>query len=115
MVDIKAQLKEHLRNGQDWEKMKTPITGIHVVKVPATKTRPSLLFLEINPLNSEGRPYKRKGLFIGNREMLLKFSEALADDKVYQLIQEFVILLNLSTEDLYDRILAFWLYKIVKK
>lgn len=87
MADIQAQLKEHLKNGNDWEKMATPIEGVSVVKVPSTKTRPSLLFLEINPL-IDGKPIKRKGLFVGNREMLVKFSEALADDKVYQLIGE---------------------------
>lgn len=88
MADIQAQLKEHLQNGQDWEKMATPIPGVHVVKVPATKTRPPLLFLEINPLKDDGKPLKRKGLFVGNKEMLIKFSETLADDKVYQLVQE---------------------------
>ena len=88
MADIQAQLKEHLQNGQDWEKMATPIPGVHVVKVPATKTRPALLFLEINPLKDDGKPLKRKGLFVGNKEMLIKFSESLADDKVYQLVQE---------------------------
>ncbi|MHA2184173.1 MAG: hypothetical protein ACXAAI_04160 [Promethearchaeota archaeon] len=31
---------------------------------------------------------KRKGLFVGNKEMLIKFSEALNDDKTFQLIQE---------------------------
>ncbi len=31
---------------------------------------------------------KRKGLFVGSKEMLIKFGEALNDDKVYQLIQE---------------------------
>ena len=31
---------------------------------------------------------KRKGLFVGSQEMLIKFGEALQDDKVYQLIQE---------------------------
>jgi hypothetical protein len=87
MADIQAQLKEHLKSGNDWEKMATPIEGVSVVKVPSTKTRPSLLFLEINPL-IDGKPIKRKGLFVGNREMLVKFSEALADDKVYQLIGE---------------------------
>lgn len=88
MADIQAQLKEHLQNGQDWEKMATPIPGVHVVKVPATKSRPALLFIEVNPLKDDGKPLKRKGLFVGNREMLMKFSETLADDKVYQLVQE---------------------------
>jgi hypothetical protein len=88
MADIKAQLKEHLQNGKDWEKMETPVDGVYVVKVPATKTRPSLLFLEINPLRDDGKPMKKRGLFVGDREMLIKFSETLSDDKVYQLIGE---------------------------
>ena len=88
MADIKAQLKEHLQNGEDWEKMETPVAGVFVVKVPATKTRPALLHLEVNPLKADGRPMKRKGLFVGSKEMLIKFSEALSDDKVFQLINE---------------------------
>jgi len=88
MADIQAQLKAHLKNGADWEKMETPVPGVFVVKVPATKTRPALLFLEINPLKEDGKPMKRKGLFVGSKEMLIKFGEALNDDKVYQLISE---------------------------
>lgn len=88
MADIEAQLKAHLKNGADWEKMETPVEGVSVVKVPATKTRPALLFLEINPLKDDGKPMKRKGLFVGSKEMLVKFGEALNDDKVYQLITE---------------------------
>ncbi|MFX1558871.1 MAG: hypothetical protein ACFFC9_16600, partial [Promethearchaeota archaeon] len=44
--------------------------------------------LEINPLKEDGNPMKRKGLFVTNKEMLVKFGEALNDDKVYQLIIE---------------------------
>jgi len=88
MADIEAQLREHLKNGKDWEKMATPVDGVSVVKVPATKTRPSLLFLEVNPLKEDGKPMKRKGLFVGSKEMLIKFGEALNDDKVFQLIGE---------------------------
>lgn len=88
MADIQTQLKEHLNNGQDWEKMETPVEGVSVVKVPATKTRPALLFLEINPLKADGKPLKKKGLFVGSKEMLIKFSEALNDDKTFQLIGE---------------------------
>ncbi len=88
MADIEAQLREHLKNGKDWEKMETPVDGVSVVKVPATKTRPALLFLEVNPLKDDGKPMKRKGLFVGSKEMLIKFGEALNDDKVFQLIGE---------------------------
>ncbi len=88
LADIKAQLKNHLETGADWEKMETPVPGVNVVKVPATKTRPALLFLEVNPLKEDGKPMKRKGLFVGSKEMLIKFSETLSDDKVFQLIGE---------------------------
>ncbi len=88
MVDIQAQLKDHLENAKEWEKMEIPVPGVFVVKVPATKARPALLFLEVNPLKDDGKPMKRKGLFVGSKEMLIKFSEALNDDKVYQLIGE---------------------------
>jgi hypothetical protein len=86
--EIQGQLKEHLDKGKDWEKMETPIDGVNVVKVPATKTRPALLFIEINPLKEDGKPFKRKGLFVGSREMFVKFGEAFNDDKVYQLVTE---------------------------
>ena len=88
MPDIQTQLKEHLNKGNDWEKMETPVPGVFVVKVPATKTRPALLFLEVNPLKDDGKPMKKKGLFVGSKEMLVKFGEALNDDKVFQLIGE---------------------------
>lgn len=88
MSEIQNQLKEHLKNAKDWDKMETPIEGVNVVKVPATKSRPALLFLEVNPLNKDGSPMKRKGLFVANKEMLLKFSETLNDDKTFQLIGE---------------------------
>ncbi len=88
MSSIQNQLKEHLAKGADWEKMETPVPGVFVIKVPATKTRDALLQLEINPITDDGKPMKRKGLFVGSKEMLVKFSEALSDDKVYQLIGE---------------------------
>ncbi|MHA1489132.1 MAG: hypothetical protein ACTSRI_05710 [Promethearchaeota archaeon] len=88
MADIGAQLKEHLENAKDWENMETPIEGVSVVKIPLTKNRPSLLFVDVNPLKDDGKPMKRKGLFIGSKEMLVKFRDTMSDDKMYQLIGE---------------------------
>jgi hypothetical protein len=87
MADIQAQLKEHLKSGKDWAKMETPIPGVYVVKVPETKTRPALLFIELNPLKSDGSPMKKKGLFIRNKEMYLAFKEALEEDAIFTLLQ----------------------------
>ena len=68
--------------------METPIPGVFVVKMPKTKTRGPMLSMEVNPLKDDGRPMKRKGLFVTSKEMLEKFGEALNDDKVYQLVGE---------------------------
>lgn len=87
MADIEAQLKNHLEKGADWEKMETPIPGVFVVKIPATKTRGPLLNVEINPVK-DGKPMKRKGLFVRNYEMFIKFREALEDDKLTVLVKE---------------------------
>jgi len=88
MADIEKQLKAHLENAKDWEKMETPIPGVSVVKIPATKTRGPLLNVEINPLTNDGSPMKRKGLFVRNYEMFIKFREALEDDKLTVLVKE---------------------------
>ena len=68
--------------------MDTPIPGVFAVKVSGTKTRPAMLFLEINPLKEDGKPMKRKGLLLSSQEQLIKFREAMQDDKVIQLVQE---------------------------
>ena len=88
---MKSQLKDHLENAQDWEKMETPIPGVSVVKIPATKSRKARLNLEINPLGADSYPIKRKGLFIGNAEVLLKIAEAVSHDMVYPLVKEMEI------------------------
>jgi hypothetical protein len=81
------ELKDHLENGEGWAKIKTNIPGVFVVKVPGTKNRSSRLMVEINPVDKQGQPKKRKGLFVANFEMYLQFLEALQDDKVGQLVK----------------------------
>jgi hypothetical protein len=87
MADVQAQLEDHLKNGKDWSKMETPVPGVFVVKVPETKTRPALLFIEVNPVKSDGNPMKKKGLFIRNKEMYLAFKEALEEDAIFTILQ----------------------------
>ena len=81
---IKKQLRDHLENGDNWEKMDF-IDGVSIIRVPATKTRSALLNIEINPLK-DGKPLKKKGLFLSSKDMLLKFAEALSSNKVYQIM-----------------------------
>ncbi|MHA1730884.1 MAG: hypothetical protein ACTSU5_03025 [Promethearchaeota archaeon] len=80
-------LEEHLTEAKDWEKMETDIPGVFVVKIPATKTRPAKIMIEVNPVDETGKPKKRKGLFISDFEMYVQFLEALEDDRIGKLIK----------------------------
>lgn len=88
MADITSQLKEHLEKGKDWERMNTPVPGLYIVKVPATKTRKARLNLQLSPLKNDGTPLKKKSLFIGGEEMFIKYAEMFSNDKAYQIIRE---------------------------
>ncbi|MHA1338909.1 MAG: hypothetical protein ACTSRZ_03030 [Promethearchaeota archaeon] len=85
---MKEQLEDLLKNGKNWEKMITDIPGIFVVKVPGPKSDPSKarLMIEVNPVDSNGKPKKFKGLFIPDSESYLEYVEALNDDRVPKIL-----------------------------
>jgi hypothetical protein len=85
MSEMEKQISDFLQTGKDWEKMTSPLLGVSVVKMPATKSRPALLSLEVNP-ERDGKPLKRKGLFVTSTDMLLAFNEALKSDKLFKLM-----------------------------
>ncbi len=85
--DVRNQLEDHLINANYWEKLETPVPGVFVVKAPATRRKPSMLYLEFNPINEEGNPIKKKGLFIGTKKILTQFREILLHEKVDLIIQ----------------------------
>ena len=87
MANLDA-LRDHLKNGADWEKIETDVPGVFIVKIPGTKNRSGRLMVEINPVDSTtGMPKKRKGLFVADFEMYLQFREALEDDRVAKVIK----------------------------
>jgi len=87
MSSIEKAIKDFLKDGKDWDKLPTKqLPGVNVVKMPATKARPALLALEVNP-TKEGKPMKRKGLFVTSKEMLVSFSEILTNDSIFTLMK----------------------------
>ena len=82
-----AQLRDHLDSAADWEKLPTPIPGVYVVKIPATKTRPAKLMIEVNPVDENGNPRKRKGLFLTDEKMRRDFVVALENEDVSNLLR----------------------------
>ncbi|MHA1681724.1 MAG: hypothetical protein ACTSUE_12005 [Promethearchaeota archaeon] len=89
MSDMKKELEKFLidESVEKWEQLPVDgYPGVSVAKMPATKTRPSKLSLVINP-QKDGKPMKRKGLFITSVEMLLEFAEMLQNESVYNLMK----------------------------
>jgi hypothetical protein len=86
MSDIEPKIKEFLEKGEDWEKYPTTIEGVNIVRMPPTKTRPALLSVEVNPLR-DGKPMKRRGLFVTSAEMLLSFGEILTEESLLNLMK----------------------------
>jgi len=83
---IESQLIKYLKESGDWEQMETPILGVYVVKAPGTKSRLARLFLELNP-QKNGKPIKRKGLFLDSVENLQLFIQLLSDEKVEKILE----------------------------
>ena len=81
------KLAELLEKGKDWEKVKTTIPGVFVLRMPGTKSREPSLSVEINPVDVGGSPTKRRGLIIKNILELEEFKELINNDKVEDLLE----------------------------
>lgn len=90
-------LSDFLKTGKDWGRMKTSIPGVFVIKMPAYRSSPTRLAVEINPLDASGNPTKRRGLYIRFNDELESFRDILNEEKLSNLM-ELLDLVNPSAE-----------------
>lgn len=57
---LAERIRKTMENAEDWEKVKTQIPGIFMVKAPDKSLRVMVVF---NPPDDAGNPTKKKGLF----------------------------------------------------
>jgi len=81
------KLAEFLEKGKDWDKMKTTVPGVFVMKMPGSKTRSASLSMEINPVDAGGSPTKRRGLIIRGVEEYLEFKDIILNEKLESLLE----------------------------
>ena len=82
------KLESLLNELKDWEKRETNIHGVKIMKIPETKSLPSRLGIEINPVDEDGKPLKRKGaIILTNEDLFKKYKEIFDSDKVIELIE----------------------------
>ena len=79
------KLRELLKSGKDWGRMKTSISGVFVLKLPPYKSVPGRLAVEINPSDESGNPKKKRGLMLRSEEELEEFRKIIGDDRLTKL------------------------------
>jgi hypothetical protein len=62
-ASLEQRLRDFLRSGGDWERSRTSIPGVFVVKLPGRGPRGAELTLEINPVDGQGQPRKKMRLY----------------------------------------------------
>ena len=81
------KLGAFLKTGSDWGRLKTSVPGVFVLKMPAYKSSPTRLAVELNPVDGSGSPTKKRGLVLRSKEELDQFRDLFQFDKLLPLLQ----------------------------
>jgi hypothetical protein len=78
--ELESRLREILEKARDWQRVPVRSSpGIFVVKAPGTKRNPPSLLIELNPVDENNLPTKRRGLYIRSRRDLEEFRRLIND------------------------------------
>lgn len=81
------KLINFLKTGKDWSRLATTIPGVFVLKLPAYKRQPSRLAVELNPVDEDGKPKKRRGLVLRSSEELKVFRDLIQEERLTRLME----------------------------
>jgi len=87
MSSTEEKLANFLKSGQDWARVKTAIPGIFVVRMPAYKSSPARLAIEVNLVDQAGNPIKKRGLLIRNAQELEACRKIISQEKIDILVK----------------------------
>lgn len=77
---IQTQLRTFLKKGGSWEKLKTPIENVSIIKVPLKKQGSAILHLVIE--------FMKREIDVKNNEIFQKLRKVIEDARVNILIKE---------------------------
>lgn len=86
-MEISENLRNFLDTGEDWERKTTTLPGVSIIRLPATRTRAASLAIEVNPLDANGRPMKKKGILLMGREDVTAFAVIFTNNKLMTLVE----------------------------
>jgi hypothetical protein len=85
--ELESRLREILEKARDWQRVPVKSSpGIFVVKAPGTKRNPPSLLIELNPVDENSMPTKRRGLYIRSRRDLEEFRRLINDRNLDALV-----------------------------
>jgi hypothetical protein len=76
-----------MRSGEDWERSRTSIPGVFIVKLPGRGSRGPELALEINPVDGQGQPKKKRGYMVRGKADLEELTRILSDPRLVRLAE----------------------------
>jgi hypothetical protein len=83
---VNNRLTDFLNQGKDWERKQTNVPGVFLLKLPAFRSRPACIAIEIDAMGrGVGGGNRRRGLIIRSKEEIEQLSNILNNDKVIEL------------------------------
>ena len=83
---VDNRLTDFLNKGKDWERKQTNVPGVFLLKLPAFRSRPACIAIEIDVLGRGGAgANRRRGLIVRSKEEIQQLSNILNNDKVIEL------------------------------
>ena len=83
---VDDRLTDFLREGKDWERKQTNVPGVFLLKLPAFRSRPACIAIEIDALGQgAGGGNRRRRLIIRSKKEIEQLSNILSNDKVIDL------------------------------
>jgi hypothetical protein len=86
-ASLEQKLRDFLRSGEEWERTRASIPGVFVVKLPGRESWEPELALEINPVDGQGQPRKKRGYMVRGKAELEELSRILSDARLARLAE----------------------------
>ncbi|MFW9944590.1 MAG: hypothetical protein ACFFB7_06290 [Candidatus Sifarchaeia archaeon] len=84
---MEESLKDMLKHGRRFERLRTVEPGVFIRKIPRSKDEPAYLAVEINPIGQSGNPMYKVGALIRNQNELDAVRETISQKKVDEILQ----------------------------
>jgi hypothetical protein len=84
---MEASLRDMLKFGRKFERLRTDEPGVFIRKIPQYKTEPAYLAIEINPIGEDGNPMNKMGVIIRSQGELDAIRIILSQKKLDEILQ----------------------------